>query len=294
MKPTALYSAEPAKGWLCWTLLTPFLAIVLVAASTVGFDFLLEARGLADARGNPVNMSGLFAFLTLPFAALVLVVLAWVRLVERRPLTTIGLIGPGLGRFARGHLIGLATITGVVTAIWLAGGFQADGLARAFQSPAALGRMAILLACFALQSSVEEIVFRGWLLSLVARKAGIPIAVIINAAVFAFLHYSPHQPLLVVLSSATFGIFACCWALKAQNIWGVMGWHAGWNWLLAVGFGLPVTGIDAKLPALLVRMIPRGGPDLTGGAQGPEGSYLCSLFFIGAIAVLLWRMRRRP
>ena len=63
-----------------------------------------------------------------------------------------------------------------------------------------------------------------------------------------------------------------------------MGWHAGWNWLLATGFELPVTGIDAQLPALLVALQPSGVDALTGGAEGPEGSYLCSVFFILAIA----------
>ena len=71
-----------------------------------------------------------------------------------------------------------------------------------------------------------------------------------------------------------------------------MGWHAGWNWLLAVGFEVPVTGLDVHLPALLVKLTPIGPDALTGGAEGPEGSFLCSLFFAGASALLLWSPRR--
>jgi hypothetical protein len=37
-----------------------------------------------------------------------------------------------------------------------------------------------------------------------------------------------------------------------------MGWHGGWNWMLAVGFELRVTALDAHLPALLVKLIPVG------------------------------------
>ncbi|HNY47610.1 MAG TPA: CPBP family intramembrane metalloprotease, partial [Casimicrobium sp.] len=69
------------------------------------------------------------------------------------------------------------------------------------------------------------------------------------------------------------------------------GWHAGWNWLLAVGFEVPVTGLDAKMPALLVKLVPQGSVYLTGGTQGPEGSVLCGLFFVVGIAVLLVRDR---
>ena len=31
---------------------------------------------------------------------------------------------------------------------------------------------------------------------------------------------------------------------------------------------------------------------VTGGAQGPEGSLICLIFFAGAIATLLWRLRK--
>jgi hypothetical protein len=71
-----------------------------------------------------------------------------------------------------------------------------------------------------------------------------------------------------------------------------MGWHAGWNWMLATGFEVPVTGIDAHLPALAVNLSPVGSDFLTGGAQGPEGSIVCTLFFACGIAFFAWRIRR--
>ncbi len=293
MRPSAIYSTEPAKGWLPWGAFAPFLGVLLVAVPTVSVDFALEHFRLENAKGDPLGLTGLFAFLIFPFVALGLVVFAWVLLVERRPLATIGLAGPKRAKnLLIGLSIGMATVSAVVGAIWTAGGLEAREFGPALSSPSALLNIGLLLVCFAVQSSVEEIVFRGWLLSAVAGKFNVPIAIVLNAIVFAFLHYSPHQPVLVIVSSLLFAVFACCWALKARNIWGVMGWHAGWNWLLATGFELPVTGIDAKQPALLVRMLVRGPNDLTGGAQGPEGSYLCSVFFVCASAFLLYRMKR--
>jgi hypothetical protein len=56
--------------------------------------------------------------------------------------------------------------------------------------------------------------------------------------------------------------------------------------LLATGFELRVTGLDAHMPALLVKLVPRGPENLTGGAQGPEGSILCSLILVGGILLL--------
>lgn len=286
----ALFSDEPAKGWLPWGLLAPFLTIAFALIPVLATDPPMAALGLVDQRGGPIGTTGLIAFLLPPFALTGLLVLAWVRFVERRSLATIGLTGGApIRAFLLGLAIGAATIFTVVAAIWIAGGFTATGLAPAFLSPVALGGIAILLFAFAVQASVEELLFRGWLLSLAARKFGVAAAVALSSVTFAFLHFSPSQPWLMTVNVLLFGAFACCWALREGNIWGVMGWHAGWNWLLATGFELPVTGFDAGVPALLVTLNPIGPAWLTGGAQGPEGSVMCTLFFLGGIAVLTGR-----
>jgi hypothetical protein len=74
-----------------------------------------------------------------------------------------------------------------------------------------------------------------------------------------------------------------------------MGWHVGWNWLLATGFDLPVTSLDVPVPALLVHLVPTGSVAVNGGHQGPEGSIACTVFFIVAIAWLVFgKTRRNP
>ena len=74
--------------------------------------------------------------------------------------------------------------------------------------------------------------------------------------------------------------------------WGVMGWHAGWNWAFATGYELRVTGLDAHVPALFIKLIPRGPDYLTGGAEGPEGSLPCILLLAAGAALLGWRLAR--
>ncbi len=292
MKPVAIYSADPANGWLPWGMLAPFLCIVFVAAPLIGVSSVLEQLQLLDPGGDPIGLKGLQAFLLFPFALIGLVVFSWVRFVEKRSLATIGLGGSGRARpFLRGHAIGMATSFALVSGIWIAGGLHSIGYGPALGSPSALAGIGLLLACFVIQASAEEILFRGWLLSVVARKFNISIAVILTSIVFSLLHYGPHQHWLTTINTFLFSVFACAWALAAGNIWGVMGWHAGWNWLLATGFELPVTGIDAGLPALLVRLAATGPDYLTGGSQGPEGSLVCTLFFAIATAVVAWRSR---
>ncbi len=293
MTPTSLYAADAPKGWLPWGAFAPLLLIVFVAASDITASRVLRHFHLVNAKGDPVSLSGLYWFLLLTFILIGLVFLGWIRLVERRSLATIGLVGSHRIRtFLSGHAIGLATISGVITAIWLAGGYTGAGYGKAFGSLMVPLSISALLLCFALQSSVEEIIFRGWLLSGIARKFNVPIAVLLSCVVFTLLHYGPKQHWATTTGSFLFAAFACTWALRAGNIWGVMGWHAGWNWLLAVGFELPVTGLNADVPALLVKLTPHGSVLLNGGTRGPEGSIACNVFFIAGIALLLWRSRR--
>jgi len=290
MKMRSLYSAEPARGWLPWGALAPVLALLFVVAPLLSVSVALERFGLVDTRGDPRGLTGLMAFLLLVFIPIGLLVLGWTRFVERRSMASLGLTSDQpLKTFVRGHFIGLATISLVVAAIWVAGAAQANAFGPALHSPSALLSIATLLLCFGVQASVEELVFRGWLLSVIARKFNVSLAVALSSFIFCLLHFSPHQPWLVTLNLVLFALFACCWSIKAGNIWGVMGWHAGWNWLLATGFELPVTGLKVDAPALLVDLSVVGPDYLTGGAQGPEGSIFCGLFFLGAIAYLAAR-----
>lgn len=292
MRSVQLYTPEPAPGWLPWGLLVPVLCLLFVAIPDVGGGMLMRRVGLLDATWQPVGLLGLVTFLVVPFAATGLAVLAWVRWVERRSLASIGLPrAEALPRFLRGLGVGVATSSVVVVAIWMAGGYEAQGYARAFASLVTLLHMAILLLSFVVQAGVEEILFRGWMMSAIARKFNVVAAVAITCLVFAALHYGPRTPWNDVLMSVLFSLFACLWALRAGSLWGVMGWHAGWNWLLAVGFEVPVTGLDAHLPALLVKLVPQGSRYLNGGSEGPEGSLLCSLFFLLASVWWLWRHR---
>lgn len=292
MKSRALFSPEPAKGWLPWGALSPFLLIFFVAAPVLLTDAPMQQWGFVTERGDPIGQNGLYAFLLIPFAMTGALVLAWVLFIERRPLRTIGLTpNVGAASFLWGLAIGAATIAAIVAAIWMLGGYRADGFARASSAPRDLMSIGILFVCFVVQASVEEIIFRGWLMSVLARKFNVAIGVTLTCAVFTLLHYGPHQQLLVMAGTFLFSAFACFWALKAGNIWGVMGWHTGWNWLLATGFELPVTGFDAGVSALLVKLVPQGPDIVTGGAQGPEGSLICLVFFAGASATLLWRLR---
>jgi uncharacterized protein len=289
----SIYDMEPARGWIPWGLFAPVLCFIFILATTLGVSFALRDFGLFDAALEPVGLNGLLAMLVIDFGAGGLLVILWVVLVEQRSLSTIGLKPAAASSFLSGYVIGGATIAGVVGAIWVWGAYEAGAALKAFAAEGALARIGLLALGFIVQASVEEIMFRGWLLSAITRKLGLVVAVLLSSMLFSALHYGPGQLPLVTANTFVFALFACAWAIRTQNIWGVMGWHAGWNWLLAVGFELPVTGIDVHMPALIVALHPQGIGDVTGGAQGPEGSIFCTIFFVAAAIGLFASTGRR-
>jgi membrane protease YdiL (CAAX protease family) len=288
-----LYSSEPARGWMPWGALAPFLALVFIIVTALAGDWLISPYVSISPEGSPLDPAALVAFTLVPFGLLLLVLLGWVRFVERRPLASIGLQGERPVReFLRGHAIGMAGLFAIVLVIWMVGGLRLTSVSPALSQPVSLVPIVLLLFTFALQASVEEVLFRGWLMSVLAKKFNVTTAVVVSSALFSLVHFNPRTHWLVSVGTLLFALFACAWVLRTRNLFGIMGWHAGWNWLLAIGFGLPVTGIDVGIPALLLDMQASGPDWLTGGPQGPEASVVCFGYFVLGIAWIRWSSRK--
>lgn len=288
-----IFSNEPAKGWIPPAIAAPFIGIFILVISMLPGDLLLTDLGFTNARGEPLGPLG-FCLMLASFVAMGLGVFAWVRWVEKRSLASIGLRGEGsLGRFLTGLALGVVMMGAVVAAIALAGGYRVEDLFPAFASPAALGWIVLLLAGFTIQASIEEIFFRGWMFSTIMRRWNGTAAFILTSAAFTFVHFSPRTPLLPLAMTFIFSIFACAWVRRSNSIWGVMGWHTGWNWFGGTGFDVPITGLDSGLPALVVKMVPVGPAWLTGAGDGPEGSVFTLALLTVASLVLLRRAGTR-
>lgn len=289
-----IFSDEPAKGWIPPSIAAPLICIFLLVISMLPGDLALAYLGLTDPKGSPQGPLGFFLMLV-SFIALGLAVFGWVRWVEKRSLASAGLCGDGgLKKFLTGLAVGIAMMGAIVTAIALSGGYRVADLAPAFASPAALGWIALLLVGFVVQASVEEFVFRGWLFSTIMRRWNITAAFILSSAAFTFVHLSPRAELLPLVMTFIFAIFACAWVRRSNSIWGVMGWHVGWNWFGGTGFDVPITGLETHLPALVVKLVPVGSAYLNGAGEGPEGSvFTLALLTAASLSLLLPTSQRK-
>ncbi|MEX0297756.1 MAG: lysostaphin resistance A-like protein, partial [Kordiimonas sp.] len=155
----------------------------------------------------------------------------------------------------------------------------------------------ILMVCFIVQSSVEEIVFRGWMLNRIAAKHGFWAGAIGNSLVFALLHIddsvasmSMVDASIFVSMTMLFSIFLSLMVRRDRSVWGACAWHASWNWLFITWWGLPTTGIELGLQPLLVDLMPvEGAPKwLSGGAMGPEDTvFAVAVLVLGTLYYLM-------
>ena len=116
---------------------------------------------------------------------------------------------------------------------------------------------------------------------------------------FGLLHASNIDPspelLTGVLNVVLFGVFIGVYAAREGSLWGVCGWHAAWNWLLGLGFGLEVSGHVIDSTPLVVDLGTQTTVPwwVTGAAFGPEGSVVTTAVLLIGIAVLILKGRTR-
>lgn len=276
---------------LFYSLLAPIIGTLFI----IPFAILLVAVAPGPARAMLDNLPDLVLTLGLlaSFAPIILLVWLWVRVVEGRRLTSIGLERTRAGWFyLRGLLVGLALFSGVTTLLILAGA-AVPGAGAWSPDLRALPAVLLVFVGWAIQGAAEEILTRGFLLPIVAIRWGSIAGVVLSSLAFALLHMlNPNLSLLAVINLALFGLFACLYALREGGIWGVCAAHSAWNWAQSNLFGFPVSG--GLPPGSSLLTLNSSGPAwISGGAFGPEGGVVVTAVLLLAclIAVLPGRQR---
>lgn len=298
MKGIELYAPRKPRHRRTWTAAAVVLGVAFILLGQIGAVYPAMMSGLLESDDT---WQALAYILFVAFGLGAALTIGWVMIFERRGLREIGFNARGLPRFARGYAIGLAFLLVIVGIIWALGGYEIEA-GGAFQSAAvipALGPIGLLLLGFIVQGSTEEIVFRGWLMQLIASRHGLWVAVIGNAVLFGLVHAGNITPsvelAMGVFNVLLFGVFISLYAAREGSLWGVCGWHAAWNWLLGLGFGLEVSGEAVATTPLITDLTTRADAAwwLTGAAFGPEASIVTTVILLLGSAALALRGRTR-
>ncbi len=244
-----------------------------------------------DANRGFGSMAQLVGFVV-SIAVLILVALALLAWVDRRPISMLGL------GFGRGWLreLGLgvgagAVMTGCVALILVVSGSVelsiSEDVGRSF------GALPAYLLLFTLAGTVEELIFRGYPLQVLAEGSRRWIAVVVLSLPFTIAHFNnPDVTVIGALNLFIVGIFLAVLYFETRRLWLPIGLHLSWNISQSWLWGFDVSGI--KLDNLLFVARPSGPEWLTGGEFGLEGSVVSSVLVTAITLWLLIGRRLRP
>lgn len=259
------------------------LALFTLLFMTLLFGLTLATLPLAsfDASADDIVLNGLIMLI----AALVA---GWVLLrMDGRGPDALGmwwngspfrqsLTGLGLGLLVAGTTVGIIAVGGGIE--WSG----EPGTPSAWWA-AATGSFLLLAG----PAAAEEALLRGYPLQAFSEKVGRVPALAITSVVFAALHFAnPEIGVRGFASITAAGLFLGAVYFKTASLWAASAAHLAWNWALGFWADLPVSGLDLiDQPYVVGR--PTEPAWWSGGAFGPEGSWVATAVLTAATVVLL-------
>ncbi len=278
------------------------LSVVLAVAAGIFFGMGLAEPPEIDAAFALTDLSEIDELVELIAPYLLPIVLAtglytiaytwaFLRIVDRRPLTSLGLrLVPGWrGDFAKG--VGLAAlILAIVYAFSLAAGsIRVEGFARpAPESSSVLLYLLGALGGFLVVGLYEELMFRGYVLQRLCEGARRPAAIAVSSVLFALLHgFNPGANAFGIFNTTIIGILLAALYFRSGSLWMPVGFHFGWNFFLGYVYSLPVSGLPIYGILKVVEVEPQSR--MTGGSYGPEAGLAATIVLAAWGAWLIWK-----
>ncbi len=270
---------------LLFSLMLPILVGIFVLPLLV---VLLLARGSDWVQGLVMGGGSDPFMLIVGFAPIYLLIWAWLKLFERRPLWTTGLEWPGwLAKYARGLLVGLLMFSAVVGLMAIPGFLVVEPGSPSTGVLAFAGGSLLIFLAWMVQGGAEELLTRGLVMPIVGLRFGPALGIFFSSLLFTVLHLlNPNLSLIALLNLFLFAVFAALYALYEGGLWGIFAIHTVWNWSQGNLFGFEVSG--GQVTSAVIFNLSERGPDwLTGGNFGPEGGLVVTLVLVAGSLLLL-------
>ena len=292
-KPKPLWMELLLFGAVFWiagviksVILTPLTVIAMLGHSEE-LMALVEAGGDAEAMmafaeklyASPLLIIGsLFAT-----AGMIVTVIVFCRLLEKRSFRSMGLFRPFAKEYAIGAGLGLL-LFGLYLVFSIAlGRLSFLGVSPRFNLPLVL----CLLVGYLVQGFSEEILCRGYFMTSLCRTLPLPVALVVSSLFFSLLHVgNPGVNFLALLNIFLFGILMGIYVIRRGSLWGACAIHSLWNFAEGVLTDFSVSGLT--MPASVFSFGTEGASSfIVGGAFGPEGGFAVTFVLTLFVVVLL-------
>ena len=269
--------------WIGSELVGPFSLVI-------GFlvDFFSPGNGIASIQEFFYHY--LLYYELFSFVIILFLFIFWVKVIEKNALSSLGFLKRNwLKYLVWGIMISLVQM-GVIALV-----YQVSGIGSFVLNELSIEHLLFILGLFPfwlLQGGTEEVATRGWLLTRIAARTNLPLAIVISSSLFGILHMgNAGVTFLSVLNIILDGVLAGLLFIYTDSIWLVVAQHGTWNYVQGnlLGFQVSGTGADASIFSFTMG----SGPDwLTGGTFGAEGSIITTLVLLVSL-VIVYRLGER-
>lgn len=263
--------------WLSSELVGPF-------STAIGYltDFFSPGNGVASIQEFFYHY--ILYYELFSFVIILILFIFWVKVIEKNSLSSLGFVKRNwLKYLGWGILLSLLQM-GVIALVYQLGGIVTFELNELSLEP-----ILFILGLFPfwlLQGGTEEVATRGWLLTRIAARTNLPLAIAISSSLFGILHLgNSGVTFLSVLNIVLDGVLAGLLLIYTDSIWLVVAQHGTWNYVQGnlLGFQVSGTGADASIFSFTMG----SGPDwLTGGEFGAEGSIITTLVLLFSVVIV--------
>jgi membrane protease YdiL (CAAX protease family) len=215
------------------------------------------------------------------------------RLYEKRSLTSLGLQSSGaFSKLALGAALGFGLMAGWGGVAYLSGALVLEPTPSTIDTPG-WGMMFVFLGVM-VQTSAEEIVFRGWLFQALSSRWGLLAGAIVSSLVFAAPHgLNDDITRLALLNIVLLAFFFALLVWYQESLWGLIGFHWLYNWTQFSFLGLDVTPDEVMGGAIFNLAYTDNVPFITTGVVAEDGGIMTMIGVLGIIvmSILLWRKK---
>ncbi|WP_195945726.1 CPBP family intramembrane glutamic endopeptidase [Paraclostridium bifermentans] len=229
---------------------------------------------------NANSIQSLVLNISLTSGVIVLIFL-WVRFVEKRRFSSLGFDRNNfILKYLTGFIIGIIMMSATVALLYLFGLITVDNNTSQVIGGFALSSILLVIPAWMIQSAMEEIIARGWLLNVLGARYTPIIGLIISSVFFGLVHLeNPGISFIAILNIILVGLFLGLCVIKTNNLWVVCGIHASWNFSQGNIFGFKVSG-SRSVAGSIFNLNLRGNELMSGGDFGPEAGLCATIVLI--------------
>jgi len=233
--------------------------------------------------------------LIFPFGPIFLILAIWLPLFEKRQLWSLGMTRyRAVWFYLRGAIVGFVMFSTAIGILAMMGFVDVEVNSPQPQGVMALSGVLIVFFGWLVQGAAEEVLTRGWLLSVIGSRYNVLSGILLSSSLFVVLHLlNPSVSLIAMLNLFLFGLFAALYALYEESLWGVFSLHSVWNWAQGNVYGFEVSG-NPQAGGTLIDLMETGPDYLTGGAFGLEGGLAVTSILIVSCLIVWGLSLRKP